>query len=60
MAQDFAAAFGLGDDDTTINVVDANGVTMVSIQALHRRIQTLEARLAALEAGTRSETGTSG
>ena len=30
MAQDFAAAFGLGDSDTTINMVDANGVVMVA------------------------------
>jgi len=50
MAQDFAAAFGLGDDDRVISHLDANGVLMVSVQALHRRVQELEARLAALEA----------
>ena len=49
MAQDFMAAFGLGDDDKVINMVDANGVNMVSIQALHRKIQALEARVAELE-----------
>jgi hypothetical protein len=49
MAQDFAATFGLGDDDKTINMVDANGVVMVAIQALYRRVVALEARLAALE-----------
>jgi hypothetical protein len=48
MAQDFAAAFGLGDSDTTINMVDANGVVMVAIQALYRRITALEAEVAAL------------
>ena len=50
MAQDFMAAFGLGDDDRKINMVDANGVVMVAIQALHRRLQALEAEVAALRA----------
>nr|WP_051877366.1 hypothetical protein [Streptomyces natalensis] len=48
MAQDWKAAFNLGDDDTMIWCVDANGVTIVSIQALHRLItdlQTANARL---------------
>lgn len=49
MAQDFEAAFGLGDDDTTINLIDANGVVMVAIQALHRKLVALEARVAELE-----------
>jgi hypothetical protein len=53
MAQDFAVAFGLGDDDCVINHVDANGVLMVSVQALHRRVQELETRLAALEVAHR-------
>ena len=48
MAQDFAAAFGLGDDETKINLIDANGVTMVAIQALYRRVLELEARVAEL------------
>lgn len=42
MAQDFAAAFGLGDSDRRINMVDANGVVMVAIQALSRRVEELE------------------
>jgi Chaperone of endosialidase len=46
MAQDFAAAFGLGGDERTIHPADANGVVMVSIQALYRRIQALEAEVA--------------
>ena len=50
MAQDFMAAFGLGDDDKVINTVDANGVVMVAIQALHRRIEALEAEIARLTA----------
>lgn len=52
MAQDFMAAFGLGDDDRRIMCVDANGVLVVAVQALVRRIAALEARIAALEAGT--------
>jgi endosialidase-like protein len=51
MAQDFAAAFGLGDDDRTIHRVDANGVLMVAVQALYRRLQSLEAEVAALNVG---------
>jgi hypothetical protein len=48
MAQDFKAAFGLGESDKVINMVDANGVVMVAIQALYRRIQALEAEVEAL------------
>lgn len=42
MAQDFAAAFGLGYSDRKIAVVDANGVCMAAIQALYRRVVILE------------------
>lgn len=48
MAQDFRAAFGLGDDDKTIATVDANGVTMVAIQALYRRVAALAEEVAEL------------
>ncbi len=57
-AQDFRAAFGLGEDDRHISTVDADGVALAAIQALHQenrelkaRLQALEARLAALERG---------
>jgi hypothetical protein len=46
MSQDFMAAFGLGDNDRQIAFIDANGVVMVAIQALYRRIETLESELA--------------
>jgi hypothetical protein len=49
MAQDFAATFGLGDDDRSINMVDANGVLTVAVQALYRKVQELEAELEALK-----------
>ncbi len=50
MAQDFMAAFGLGGDDKVIHMVDANGVVMVAIQALYRRVLELEADVASLRA----------
>nr|WP_231868979.1 tail fiber domain-containing protein [Rhodococcus opacus] len=48
MAQDFATAFGLGSNDRRIAMVDANGVCMVSIQALYRRVIALEEEVARL------------
>lgn len=56
MAQDFAAAFGLGTDDRSIHTIDASGVAMVAIQALYRRVADLEAALEALKRD-RSDTG---
>jgi hypothetical protein len=50
MAQDFAAAFGVGEDDKYINLVDANGVTTAAIQALYRMVQEKEAQISALRA----------
>ena len=41
MAQDFHAAFGLGNDDRIINVVDAQGVTIAALQELHHMVQEL-------------------
>ncbi len=64
MAQDFAAAFGLGPDDRHIAPLDAAGVSLAAVQALHRELgekaaaltdlarrnAELEKRLADLEA----------
>lgn len=47
-AQDFRAAFGLGDGDKTIATVDADGVSLAAIQALALRVVQLEAQLAQL------------
>ncbi len=41
MAQDWHATFGLGKGDTTIPMVDAHGVLVVAIQALHRQLGEL-------------------
>ncbi len=49
MAQDFHAAFGLGDDDTMIGMQDADGVALAAIQGLDRR---LRAEVAALRERT--------
>jgi hypothetical protein len=66
VAQDFRAAFGLGDGDKTINTVDANGVAFAAIQGLYqmiqekdRKIDQLENRLTELErsAGKREKRG---
>ena len=46
MAQDFRAAFGLGEVPTAIATVDADGVALAAIQGLN---QKLEAKNAALE-----------
>ncbi|MDH6129218.1 hypothetical protein P3T39_006207 [Kitasatospora sp. GP82] len=45
MAQDWHAAFGFNQDDTTIPVVDGLGVALVCIQALHRRVEELTAEV---------------
>ncbi len=48
MSQDFRAAFGLGHDERRIDMVDANGVLTVALQALVRRMAALEAEVAAV------------
>jgi len=54
MAQDFAAAFGVGENDTTISTVDADGVALAAIQGLYQENVSLraekDAQLAALKA----------
>jgi hypothetical protein len=59
MAQDFAAAFGLGADDRHIFPLDAAGVALAALQGLHglvqaqgSRLETLERELAALRGET--------
>jgi hypothetical protein len=49
-AQDFYAAFGLGDDDTSITTLDSDGVALAAIQGLHANSQEQSARIEALEA----------
>ncbi|MEY2420347.1 MAG: hypothetical protein QOI95_414 [Acidimicrobiaceae bacterium] len=54
MAQDFAAAFGLGNTNRMIEMTDANGVTMVAVQALYRRVLKLEKEVARLQSALRN------
>jgi hypothetical protein len=43
MAQDFAAAFGVGENDTTISTVDADGVALAAIQGLNAKLERSDA-----------------
>jgi hypothetical protein len=45
MAQDFKAAFDLGTDDKTINLLDGQGVLFQAIKELAARVRQLEAQL---------------
>jgi hypothetical protein len=45
MAQDFAAAFGLGPDDRHIAPLDAAGVSLAAIQALNRKVTEKQAAI---------------
>jgi len=45
MAQDFAAAFGLGEDDRHIAPLDAAGVSLAAIQALNRKVTEKQAAI---------------
>lgn len=49
-AQDFRAAFGLGDSEKAIATLDADGVSLAAIQELARRTADQARRLAAVEA----------
>jgi hypothetical protein len=62
MAQDFYAAFGLGEDEKHISSVDADGVALAAIQGLYQLVQekdtqisTLEEKVAALEQTNRRD-----
>jgi hypothetical protein len=65
MAQDFHAAFGLGNDDKHISTIDEGGVALAAIQGLNQKVEeqnavlrkekeALEQRVAALEELIRS------
>jgi hypothetical protein len=55
MAQDFYAAYGLGRDEKHISTVDADGIALVSIQALSKREGRLQTLLEALQNRTKSD-----
>ncbi|HST59685.1 MAG TPA: tail fiber domain-containing protein [Longimicrobium sp.] len=49
-AEDFRAAFGLGTDDTSIGLLDIDGVNFAGVQALDARTEGHADRIQALEA----------
>jgi hypothetical protein len=55
MAQDFYAAFGLGESDTTISTLDPDGIALAAIQELTKRNEKLEAEVAELKAIVREQ-----
>jgi hypothetical protein len=50
MAQDFCAAFGVGEDDRHITSIDEDGVALAAIKALHSENAGLHAENAGLRA----------
>lgn len=50
MAQDFYAAFNVGEDDTHITTIDADGVALAAIQGLYQVVQAKEAQITDLQA----------
>ena len=49
MAQDFSAAFGLGDSDRHISTTDADGIALAAIKGLYGLVKEREDRIKALE-----------
>jgi trimeric autotransporter adhesin len=45
MAQDFYAAFGLGDDELRINTINADGIALAAIQGLNKKLESKIRRL---------------
>jgi dTDP-4-amino-4,6-dideoxygalactose transaminase len=48
MAQDFYAAFGIGEDERHITTIDADGVAFAAIQGLNEKLETENAALEVL------------
>jgi uncharacterized small protein (DUF1192 family) len=55
-AEDFHAAFDVGQGPTTISTVDADGISLLAIQALERRTAELREENAALRAKLTEDT----
>jgi hypothetical protein len=54
-AQDFRAAFGLGESDKTISTIDPSGVALAAIQGLVEEIKLRDEKIAELEAWSREQ-----
>jgi len=55
MAQDFAAAFNVGEDDKHITTIDADGVSLAAIQGLYQIVQEKDRRISQLEAELKAQ-----
>jgi hypothetical protein len=49
MAQDFFAAFKVGEGDRTIATIDPDGVAFAAIQGLHLELQDRDAKIDGLQ-----------
>jgi len=49
MAQDFYAAFGLGDDERYISTIDPDGVALAAIQGLYEMLREKNVEIAAIK-----------
>ena len=50
MGQDFHSAFGVGEEETRITTIDADGVALAAIQGLYQIVQEKDCRIEELEA----------
>ncbi len=55
MAQDFSDAFGVGEKETMITTIDADGVALAAIQGLYEIAREKDAEIAALRAEKEAE-----
>jgi hypothetical protein len=55
MAQDFRAAFRLGEDDKHISVVDEEGVALAAIKALEAQVTDKDRQIDELQSGRRTD-----
>jgi hypothetical protein len=55
VAQDFYAAFGLGQDDKHISTVDEGGVALAAVQELYRMVLQKDAEVGALTKASREK-----
>jgi hypothetical protein len=57
MAQDFYAAFNVGEDNKHISTSDADGVALAAIQGLYKIVQEKDAEIATLRAEKDAQIG---
>ena len=53
MAQDFYAAFGVGEDDRHITTIDEDGVALAAIKGLNAKVDRKDAEIAELRGEVR-------